>query len=300
MTVAPTAAAGGQVYDRGYRPYEGALGGRASIVRALWVGSMRRALGLRRSWRQKLLPWGLLAVVSVPAIVAVGIAYITRNSRAADFRFITYQEYVGVSTALLLFVAITAPDIMCPDRRQRVLPLILSRPLTGIDYAFAKVAAIFTIVFAFGFLPQVLLFVGRMLVSDGALHYFNGHLDILWKVPLSVAILALFFASLGTAAAAITTRRVVAAVTFLGILLVSTIFGHALSETQPGGHSLFGVLNLPAVPLYIRDLVFEGHIGRDELVGGIAGAGVLAVLVYVVVVVVCLGVLAYRYRWIER
>ena len=154
--------------------------------------------------------------------------------------------------------------------------------------------------FAFGFLPQVVLFVGHMLVSDGALHYFNGHLDILWKVPVSVALLALFFATLGTAAAAITTRRVVAAVTFLGILLVSTILGHALSETQPGRHSLFGVLNLPAVPLYVRDLVFEGHIGRDELVGGIRGAGALAVLVYVAVVVVCLGVLAYRYRWIER
>ena len=39
----------------------------------------------------------------------------------------------------------------------------------------------------FSFLPQVVLFVGNMLVSDSALDYFTGHLDILWKVPLAVA-----------------------------------------------------------------------------------------------------------------
>jgi len=301
VTVAPTAAPGGQVYDRGYRPYEGKRGGRGAVVRALWIASMRRALGLRRAWRQKLLPWGLLVVVSIPAIVAVGIAYVTRNTPGRDFRFISYQEYVGVSTALLLFVAITAPDIMCPDRRQRVLPLILSRPLTGLDYAFAKVASIFTIVFAFGFLPQVLLFVGRMLVSDSALTYFNGHLDVLWKVPLSVAVLALFYAVLGTACASVTNRRVVAAVTFLGILLVSSVLSHAVTEGPNGAsHSLLGLLDLPVLPLYLRDLIFEGHVGRDMLITGEAGAGPLAIISYLAVIAAGAGVLFYRYRWIER
>ena len=51
----------------------------------------------------------------------------------------------------------------------------------------AKVGAIATILFAFSFLPQVVLFVGNMLVSDSALDYFTGHLDVLWKVPVAVA-----------------------------------------------------------------------------------------------------------------
>ena len=78
-------------------------------------------------------PWTLLAITTVPAIVNVGIGYAIRNDpfEIPDFEFITYREYVGVSTALLLFVALTAPDVMCPDRAQRVLPLIFSRPLTG-------------------------------------------------------------------------------------------------------------------------------------------------------------------------
>src|SRR4029453_1781874 len=119
--------------------------------------------------------------------------YVTRNrifSEQVDI--ITYHEYVGVSSALLLFVAIVAPDVICPDRRQRVLPLMFARPLSGADYVVAKVGAIATILFAFSFLPQVVLFVGNMLVSDGAFAYVKGHLDVLWQVPAAVALLALF------------------------------------------------------------------------------------------------------------
>ena len=99
---------------------------------------MRRALGLRRPWRQKVAPFVLLGVVTIPAIVNVGIGYVTRD-RFDGFQIITYREYVGVSSALLLFVALVAPDVMCPDRRHRVLPLMFARPLLGVDYVVAKV-----------------------------------------------------------------------------------------------------------------------------------------------------------------
>ena len=49
----------GAVYDRGYRPYDGVRGGRGATRWALWRLTVRRALGLRRSWRQKVLPWSL-------------------------------------------------------------------------------------------------------------------------------------------------------------------------------------------------------------------------------------------------
>src|SRR4029453_15475325 len=121
--------------------------------------------------------------------------YVTRNrifSEQVDI--ITYHEYVGVSSALLLFVALVAPDVVCPDRRQRVLPLMFARPLTGVDSVIAKVGAIASILFAFSFLPQVVLFLGNMLVSDSASDYFTGHLDVLWKIPVAVLALAIFYA----------------------------------------------------------------------------------------------------------
>ena len=180
----------GAVYDRGYRPYEGPRGLRGAATLALFKASMRRALGLRRAWRQKTAPFLLLGVVTIPAIVNVGIGYVTRDNVQDSFQIITYRDYVGVSSALLLFVALVAPDVMCPDRRQRVLPLMFARPLVGVDYVIAKVGAIATILFAFSFIPQVVLFVGNMLVSDSALDYFTGHLDVVWKVPIAVVILA--------------------------------------------------------------------------------------------------------------
>ena len=96
----------GAVYDRGYRPYDGPRGRRRAATFALYKASMRRALGIRRSWRQKLAPFVLLGVVSVPAIVNVGIGYVTRDRVFDRIEIITYRQYVGVSSALLLFVAL--------------------------------------------------------------------------------------------------------------------------------------------------------------------------------------------------
>ncbi len=303
MSTAPLAPAGA-VYDRGYRPYDGPRGGRRASTFALYRTSLRRAIGLRRPWRQKLMPAVLLAIAVVPAVINVGIGYLTRNTPAQNFSFITYREYVGVSSALLLFVALVAPDIVCPDRRQRVLPLIFARPLTGRDYALAKVAAIFTCVFAFGFLPQVVLFVGQMLVSkDGSLHYLTSNLDILWKVPIAVAALALFYAVLGVALASLSGRRIVAGATMLGVTLVSSTVAAILIRANGGRRGATGqpaaLINILALPLHVRDLVFLGHIGRQSALSGVSGGGAMALACYSAVVVGGIALLFNRYRAAE-
>ena len=288
----------GAVYDRGYRPYDGPQGGRGAARLALFRASVRRAIGLRRSWRQKFLPLGLLAVVTVPAAVNVGIGFVTRNSPLEGFEFFTFRDYVGVSSSLLLFVAVCAPDVLCPDRRQRVLPLIFARPLTGADYVGAKLAAIAGLVFAFSFLPQVLLFVGQMLVSDSSLRYVESHLAILWQVPVSVAALALYYATLGLALASLTSRRVVAGATILGLTLVSSSVSATLTEAGGlGGRA--ALLDLLTLPLHVRDLVFLGHVDAESPLSGVAAGGALGLAAYLVVVGAGLAVLFWRYRWAE-
>ena len=300
MTALPPSLSGA-VYDRGYRPYQGPRGGRREAALALWRLSVRRALGLRRSWRQKVFPWSLLAITTVPAIVNVGIGYAIKDNpfEIADFEFITYHEYVGVSTALLLFVALTAPDVVCPDRSQRVLPLLFSRPLTGIDYVMAKVGAIGFIVFGFGFLPQVVLFVGQMLVSDGALDYFTDNAEVLWQVPLSVAVLATYYAVLGVALASLTDRRIVGGVAILGVTLVTSAVAAIVVEAAGDGGSALAILNILALPLWVRDLIFFGHIDSDSGLSGVAGGGILAVGAYLVVLLGGLAVLIQRYREVD-
>jgi len=293
-------AGAGAVYDRGYRPYDGPRGLRGAATYALYKASIRRALGIRRSWRQKFAPFVLLGIVTIPAVVNVGIGYVTRD-RVDKLEIITYRDYVGVSSALLLFVALVAPDVMCPDRRQRVLPLMFARPLTGVDYVVSKVGAIASILFAFSFLPQVVLFVGNMLVSDSAAHYFTGHLDILWRVPVSVLLLAIYYAVIGVAIASLTDRRIVAGAGVIGLFLITSISsGVIVGDFRPGHGSAAGLLNILAVPLYLRDLVFLGHVDRDSPLSGVAHAAPYVIGVYVAVVLLGIGVLLQRYRWVER
>ena len=295
----PVRAARGAVYDRGYRPYDGPRGGRAASMLALYKASIRRAIGLRRAWRQKFLPFGLLAIVTVPAAVNVGIGYATRNSPLEGFSFFTYREYVGVSSALLLFVAVCAPDVICPDRRQRVLPLIFARPLTGFDYVAAKFGAIASIVFAFSFLPQVLLFVGQTLVSkDGSMNYMRDNADVLWKVPVAVAVLAAYYAALSLAISSLTARRIVAGASIFGVTIISSVVAAILHEA----HALDGrgpLLNVLGLPLLVRDLIFEGRLHSDSDLSDVAGAGLLAVAAYSAVLAASIGVLLWRYRWAE-
>lgn len=298
---------GGAVYDRGYRPYEGQRGGRGASRAALVRLSIRRALGLRRSWRQKVLPWSLLGIATIPAVINVGVKYITRNTPAADVDLITFRDYVGVSTALLLFIAVTAPDMVCPDRRNRVLPLIFSRPLTGDDYVLAKVGALTAILFGFGFLPQVLLFVGQMLVvQEGALNFLTENAELLWQVPVAVALFSLYWATLALALSATTTRRIVGGVALLATVFVSAAVssilvaaGGANVENLFEDGSLWGLLNVLEIPLRITDLVFLGHVDPTSLVGGAEGAGLGVILVYAAVVAGSLGYLVYRYRRVQ-
>lgn len=311
----------GAVYDRGYRPYDGPRGGRSAARLALYRASVRRALGLRRSWRQKVAPFVLLGIAVIPAIVNVGATYLARDTPADGIRFFTYREYVGVSNSLMVFVALVAPDLLCPDRRQRVLPLYFARPLTGIDYVAAKLGAMTSILFAFGLIPQIVLFVGQMLVSDdGSLTYARGHLDILWKVPVSVALFSLFFSILGLALSSFSSRRITAGATIVGAFLVTSITAAVMvgnDQTQTTsivgddgqtiatfvqhapGH-LSALLDIWSLPLVLRDLVFLGKVDPTGSLNGVDGGGIAAIAVFTAVVLASAATLLIRYHEVER
>lgn len=235
-------------------------------------------------------------------MVNVGIKYLTRDSPAQGIDLITYREYVGVSTALLLFVALTAPDSVCPDRRNRVLPLLFARPLSGGDYVLAKLGAIGGIVFAFSFIPQVVLFVGQMLVaSDGAIDYFTENAEVLWQVPVAVAALALYYGAIGLALAATTTRRVVGGVALLATVLVTSAVSGVLVEVnttdEPGGRGTgWALVDVLELPLHVRDLVFLGRLDSEGPLTQVAGAGAMALGAYVLIVAGAIAFLLYRYR----
>ena len=182
-----------------------------------------------------------------------------------------------MSSALLLFVALVAPDVVCPDRRQHVLPLMFARPLTGVDYVIAKVGAIATILFAFSFLPQVVLFVGNMLVSDSALDYFTGHSTCCGRcrsrsrcsrctTPSSAS------RSRRSPTGASSPARRSSACSSSRRSRRAIIVGDTSGFE---GGSAGALINVLALPLYLRDLVFLGHIDRDSPLNGVHNGGLL-------------------------
>lgn len=313
MTMTAGSTAGGAVYDRGYRPYAGSIGGRGHARWALYRLTVRRVLGLRRNWRQKVMPWSLLAMATVPAMINVGIKFATRDEPPGEveIEFIGYRDYFELTMVLmLLFVALTAPDAVCPDRRQKTLSLLFSRPLTGVDYVLAKVGAVATVIFSFALLPQVVLFVGQAVVDDdGVGEYVGDNADVLWQVPVTAAVLALYFAVISVALASLTERRIIGGVVILGLWLVSTITASILvysgAETGRDGGLLadegsgFALLDVFNIPLYLRDVIFLDHISPTSPLGGVTDGGLLALLVYLGVLTLASTVLFWRYREVK-
>ena len=109
------------------------------------------------------------------------------------------------------------------------------------------------------------LAIAAMLVSDGALNYFTDHAEVLWQVPVSVAILALYYAAIGVALASLTDRRIVAGVAILGVALVTSVVAAILIETVGDSEGTpLAVLNILALPLEVRepsqvDALFEQY-----------------------------------------
>jgi hypothetical protein len=161
------------------------------------------------------------------------------------------------------------------------------------------VGAIFTCVFAFSVLPQVVLYVGQMLVSDGALDYLSDNSAVLWQVPVAAAVLALFYSVLGVAVASLTGRRIVAGASILGITLVSSTVAGIITNVNDDRAHPAALLNILALPLRVRDLVFLGRMHEESPLSGVTGAGALALGAYALVVLVCVAVLLARYRSAE-
>lgn len=313
MTMTTGSTAGGAVYDRGYRPYAGPVGGRGHARWALFRLTIRRVLGLRRSWRQKLMPWSLLAMATVPAMINVGIKYATRDEPVSEVEidFISFRDYFEVTMVLMvLFVAITAPDAVCPDRRQKTLALLFSRPLNGIDYVLAKVGALTAVIFGFALLPQVVLFVGQAVVDDdGASAYVGDNAEIMWQVPVAAAVLAVYFAAIGVALSSLTDRRLVSGVAILGLWLTTwitaSIVVYANGDTDIDGGLLadqgsgIALLDVFGIPLFLRDVIFLGHIDPYSSLGGVADAGFLSGTVYVGILALASAVLVWRYREVK-
>ncbi|MGP4095717.1 ABC transporter permease [Nonomuraea sp. KM90] len=198
-----------EIYDIGYRHYDGPRLGRGYSARALAVHSLRGIFGLGRPARSKVVPFALVAIMMLPAVVNIAMMALVQQ------RGIPYSGFAVVMQAVVaIFLAAQAPTVVAPDLRHRVLPLYLSRPVSVAEYVGAKVVAMTVAVFALVAAPLTLIFVGELVVDMPGPPATG---EFLGAVVMALA-LALLLSAFGLALASFTPRR------GLGVASVITVY----------------------------------------------------------------------------
>ena len=124
----------GELFDLGYQHYDGPREGRMRARKAVFFDGFRTTLGLGRGAGAKVLPMLLFGAAMAPAVILALIASLTDGLLEVPGHPLYYEI---VSTVLLIFAAIIAPELLCPDRRNGVISLYLVRPLSITDYVAA-------------------------------------------------------------------------------------------------------------------------------------------------------------------
>jgi ABC-2 type transport system permease protein len=272
----------GTIYDRGYRHYEGPREGRGRRVRAIAVAGVRRVLGLKRNWKTKVVPWALLVLAFGPVLAFIGARVLVGE---AVGEFLGYGRYLRVVAGLLLLFAATAgPELLCPDRRQNVLALIFTRPVTRADYLLAKLAALLAVIGLIALVPLLALFVGNTLTADSAATYLREHLDDLGRILVAGTVLTVFYSVVALAAASLTDRRAVATAGLLGVFLGSSALANILFFTARfEGRRWVAFLSLGGLPGRFVDWLFGDGFDPGSLAdqAGFTGPGYLVAMAVV-------------------
>ncbi|HEV2074420.1 MAG TPA: ABC transporter permease subunit, partial [Thermomicrobiales bacterium] len=213
----------GEIFDRGYKHYDGPRRGRSGAITSLIGYSMKRAMGIRKSWTAKVLPFLLYIAVTIPLIVMIGLTAI-----APDLEFASYSGYVsGIFFIVGIFVGTAAPEMICVDRHERTLPLYFSRAIDRVDYVVAKVIAMSLLTMTMTVIPSVLLWLGRQLTAEGIGQAMRDNIGDLGRVVFVGVMIALVLSALGLAISSFTNRKGVAITIIIISFLVLTGLANA-------------------------------------------------------------------------
>jgi ABC-2 type transport system permease protein len=290
-----SSAPAGTIYDRGYRHYQGPREGRSRPIRAiLWAG-IRRALGIKRPWRTKIVPFVLIALAFVPAAVFVGVRVLIGEQADA---FVGYPEFFGVvSVSLLLFAATAGPELLCPDQRQRVLTLVFTRPVSRLDYAAGKFGALAVLMGVVALLPMLLIYLGNAFSAPSAFAYVRGNLGDLGRILVTGLVLTVFYALVSLAVASLTDRRSIATASLLGAFLASAVLARLLFYgAQLPGRRWLAFLALADLPAQFVDWMFGRTAVEGDLAGDAGFAGSAYLIAMAVVAAASAAIVALRLR----
>ena len=293
--------AGGNIYDLGYRGYDGPRLGRRSVALGLLRATLKAAYGIGRGGRAKIAPFVLLGFELLPAVLAVGITALASQAGAGELLEeaspIQHASYQGLTgTILTLFLAAQAPELFGRDQRYGVLPLYFSRLLTRADYALARVGGLVAAVFILSILPHLLLSIGAMLAATDPLTGLGEEAE---DIPRYLAVTiqsSLLLSSVAAVIAAWTPRRAYATAGIIAAFLIPSVISIIVTELAVSDVAGAIVLFSPADLVDGFNATIFGTIPDGPAVTEADLPGWVYVVVSVAWIGILLGIIVRRYR----
>ncbi len=284
-----------RIEDLAYARYDGPRRGTTASVLSLARWSALSALGRRRSWRTKIIPIVIVLLAAGPALAVLGVRAIisdrldevlSADQSPADF--LRYQDYYqGIGLLMFVFAAVIAPELLCGDRRDRVLTLYFSTAVSRFEYVIAKLLAAIVPMGLVTLLPVLILFVGNVLFESDPTAYLTSHLGDLVRIIAAGFALAIYYAVVALAVASLTGRRAIALGGYAILMVGSGAIGGIISSLTDS--TLLGVVNLPLIPLGLVQSLWVDPTPFDP-------SRVVWVGAWLLVVAASLAVIAIRYR----
>ena len=287
----PDGAPRGVIHDLGYRPYSGPRLGEGAIAASLFVTGFRNVFGLGRSGKSKVLPWGLLALNLLPAVIIVGVMVMV----GLDSLPLGYARYASTTQILVsICVASQAPILFSHDLRHGSIVLYLARPMRSATYALVRMAALWAAVLVYLVLPILVLYVGALLAE---LDLWDQTVDAGQALAL-VLLLAGMLAGVSGLISSWSTRRGFAVVATIMVLLVAdgvVAIVQGISSVQDADRvgEIAGLLSPYSIYRGTMTLFDIADASPTPPEGFMQPT---YVAVGVGVVVACLGLLILRYR----
>ena len=233
----------GSIYDLGYRGYEGPRLGRAFAVRSLFTHSLRSTYGLGRGTRAKIAQFALAILACSPSLgIVVVLVFAARfGAQVSDVLGANLPGYDGMwsstSAFVTLFCAAQAPELFGRDQRHGTLSLYFARALRRSDYTLARILGFVAALVILQLLPQLILFVGRVLLSPDIVGAFGRDLPSFPPVIAQAVLIGLLYGGVSMTISAYTPRRAYAVA---GIVAVFVIPGVVAAVITGLGSSAIG------------------------------------------------------------
>lgn len=228
--MADTGRGDARIVERGFQRYEGPRSGVAGAIRSVSWESIRATLGLGRPARHKVFPVISVVIAYLPAIVFIGIAVLIPGEILEPEEVADYAGYYGfIILAIILFVALVAPEVLVSDRRNGMLAMYLSTPLDRRTYLVAKGVAVAATLGLVTLGPPLLVLIGYTVDGSGP-DGIDGWLLTLGRMVLSAVAISAALAAVSMAASSITDRRAFAAIGIVLLVFAAPILAGALVE----------------------------------------------------------------------